>query len=645
MSRQDWTISSTSGAFLATAATLQLNNLAPDTLAFDCPGTSFNVGDPVNLRHGNRLVFQGKIHTRGTDATRGTTLERQYTARGPWQTLDDIIYRQQWQALGIQGPAAQYFSRVILNQRATGAPMKLRDQLLDILQPAIDANAITLGTITVPDIYLPSDEQRSITLAQALLRCLRIFPALATWFDYTTPTPAIHIGKGTPANWLDNPTLRSTLLTEEQSGTPPAGVVLEIETTGDFNGSTYRKVTTQEAGNISNPSRVLFIPLDLQGSSGNVTSASLDVETEDIPDDWQTNITWWQKKHPRLANADIGYLTIKDATRTGNYPRLAKTPMKDIENAGLRAALDTFTVKATIKTMDAEHVAIDIERDILLTMKFVTTTAQTRRYSWTESSSFTAGEWIPDGLANAILEQHRYDGQSLTIVARPDTTFWVTPGQTRNGLICQNVSYTIGTDLMDITFGPPAQLTPQDLAGLMTGWRNIRRASSSYSRATGEPEQDAKVDYSTVAPVEATDSSDGPKSKIGAYVGNQKASIDPTLLPPEKPTAELRKMEFVTTGTDGKQYKTEAFILANEPTQGEEVKAGKCDCPCCDPDGDGSTETECVHRTNPDGSGGGGGGGGTAGDGRDGQHPGLGGGGGGGGHEDREHPGKSGPCW
>ena len=628
--RGDWAVSSTSGVFSVTAGSLRLNNLAADTFAFGCPGVAFEVGDPVHVRHNGRLVFSGKIYAREREDSRGTTVSRPYTARGPWQALDDLIYRQQWMALGASGPAAQYFSRVILNQGQSGSPMALKDQILDILAPAAATGALAVGTVSVPEICLPADEQRSVTLAQALMRCLRLFPAVATWFDYSGPVPVLNVGAGAEAAWMDDPGLRRTLLSESRSGSPPDGVVLEIETTGDFNGNAYRKVDVQTAGDAAEGRKVLYIPLDLSGAGGSVTSASLKVETEDIPQDWQTNKAWWKQKHPRLENVDEHYLELKDASRSGDLPRITSVPMKDIGAAGLRAEMDTFRVKAKIPTLGKNNEEIDVEEDVLLTMDFITTSAQTRRYSWVESSSATSGEWVPDGLAEAILAQHAHDGEALGVTARPPLTAWPVPGQTRGGLICQEVGHDLAADLMEVTFGPPAQLSAQDLAGLMTGWRNQRRATSSNARATGEPKDDAKVDHTAVAPVKTTEFSPGKKTKIGAEQAGQTndpatAVVDPSRLPEDNNKAELREVEYVSdVDADGNPVKSRAYFLVNEPRD-------------ADASGPDDQDRECAHDGAPDGTPYGSGGG------HDGDHPGV--DTPGGGHEGGGHPGKTGPCW
>ncbi|MCL1922046.1 MAG: hypothetical protein FWG50_13410 [Kiritimatiellaeota bacterium] len=372
--RSDWEVSTTSGPFLVTAGTLRLNNMAADTFAFESPATALAHGAPVQVRHAGRLVFSGAVHAAERERSRGSAVAHAYTARGPWQTLEDIIYRQKWMAADSAGALAwRGSSRVILNQHPGGSPMLLEAQVRDILAPAADAGAFTIGAVSVPAVHLPADEQRGVTLAQALMRCLRLFPSIAAWFDYSGTAPVLHVGTAAAAAWLDDPALRGTLLTEARTGSPPRGVVLEIESTGEFDGTPYRVVGEQAAGDVSDPARVLYIPLDLAGASGSTTLGALEVEAEDIPQDWKTNKQWWKSKHPRLANVDADYLTLKDAKRASEtagpprapLPRITSVPVKDIEAAGLRAEMDTFRAKARIPTLaPADNSEIDAEEDV-----------------------------------------------------------------------------------------------------------------------------------------------------------------------------------------------------------------------------------------------------------------------------------------
>jgi hypothetical protein len=442
-------------------------------------------------------------------------------------------------------------SRVILNQAQTGAPVSLANQIAYILAKAVSLGALQIGTITVPTCYLPYDAQRCITLEQALQRVLRFFPLIYTWFDYSTTPPTINMGEGSAATWVNLETLRATSLLEKISGLPLDGVILDLEEVGDNNGTPYTKFTQQTAGTVTPGSRVMRIPLDLKGNSGSSTMRSIDVTTEAIPVDWTTNKTWWKSKHPRLANVTTDEMTLSAAARVGDhvYPRISINPMQDLEAAGLAACMETFTVKCTIKKYESS-VVFDEEELILLTMDFVTTTAETKKYTWLESSTLDLGEWIPTGLAAALLAQHAHDGEETTIVYRPAQAFWALPGQTYDGLVCSGVSINLLSDLATAVFAPQTALSAQDLAGLMTGWRNCGGGGGSYSRSTSEPQANARTDDKPIAPTKTTEFSPGTKKTVGAKNSNSSAIMS---------TEDL---------VSGEAAKFREFIFAVDPATG-----------------------------------------------------------------------------
>ena len=159
------------------------------------------------------------------------------------------------------------------------------------------------------------------------------------------------MGSGSAATWLDLDTLKSTSLLEKISGVPLDGVILDLESVGDNDGTPYVLYSQQTAGTVTAGSRVMRIPLDLKGNSGSSTMRSLDVTVEAIPTDWSTNKTWWKSKHPRLSNVTTTEMTLSDPTRVGDhvYPNISLNPIQDLTAAGLSACMATFTVKCTIK--------------------------------------------------------------------------------------------------------------------------------------------------------------------------------------------------------------------------------------------------------------------------------------------------------
>lgn len=562
--RDHWTFFKGATEFHCIDAALNLASMAPDTLTLVRPSITLTQSDVVSVKFHGVVKFIGKIIPLAPERRGGTSTTNTYQAVNCWDTLQNEIYTQDW-ATYVAGELVVYrHSRVVLNQAKTGAPMALATQVADILAAAVSIGVLQVGTITVPAVYLPYDGQRCITLEVALQRCLRFFPLVYTWFDYSTTPPTINMGSGAAATWMDLETLRATSIIEKVNGLPLDGVILDLEEVGDNNGAPYIKYTQQAAGTVTAGSRVMRIPLDLKGNSGSSTMRSLDVEVEAIPADWTTNKTWWKSKHPRLANVTTDEMTLSDAARVGDhvYPNISINPIQDLTAAGLSACMSTFTVKCTIKKY-VSSVVIDEEELILLTMDFVTTSAETKKYSWLESSTLALGEWIPTGLAAALLAQHAHDGEETTIVYRPEQTFWALPGQTYDGLICSSVSISLLSDLATAVFAPQTALSAQDLAGLMTGWRNNGGGGGSYSRATAEPPANARTDDKPIAPTQTTEFSPGSKKTVGAKNDNSTAVMSSDDLATGE-AAKFREFTFAVDPATGTARKIK--VLATEGT-------------------------------------------------------------------------------
>lgn len=538
--------------------------MAPDTVTMIRPSIALAKGDEITLKFFGVTKFVGKILDKDPEKRGGTSTTSTFVAYNAWHKIREEHYTQEW-ATVVDGEGSVFrHSRVILNQAMNGAPVSLAAQISDILSIAAALGYITVGTVNVPAVYLPYDEQRCITLEQALQRVLRFFPLVYTWFDYSTTPPTLNIGQGSAAEWMDFPAFKSTSLVEREAGLPLEGVILDLEENGDNNGTPYRKYSQQTAGTVTPGSRVMRIPLDLKGNSGSATSRTLDVTTEDIPVDWTTNKTWWKDKHPRLANVTTDEMTLSDASRICDdvHPRISLNPVDDLEAAGLEACMATFKVKCSVKKYDGGE-TFDEEELILLTMDFVTTTATTRKYTWIESSSLSLGEWIPTGLAAALLAQHAHDGEEITCVYRPLEAFWALPGQSYDGLYASNITIGLNSDLATVVFAPQTALAAQDLAGMMTGWRNCGGSGGSYSRATSEPKAAARTSEKKIAPTQTTEFSPGTKKTSGVKNSTAKATISADDLASGE-VAKLREFTFAVDPATGVGRKLK--VMATEGT-------------------------------------------------------------------------------
>ena len=488
-------------------AKLHFENRGVDTLEFgDVPVGFFATGDTVVVKWGETIVFRGTLSKRSHVVGGGDTESESVIFAGPWQKMQNLVYRQYW-ATGNE-PALS--SHLILNQHSDGSEQNLASELSSILAHGATACGYQVGAIDVKDIKLPFDECRDITIADAVNRELRLFPRLIVKFDYSAATPKIIISRATEtaadAAYIAN--IPKTQRVKEYNPNPITGVDLEVETVADgYRNSAHQRAGDTSTGNVN----CLYATIQLQGATGSTVTQSLDVETEDLGD--ITDYNWWLMKHPRLATYQAGEVRISDVTRSGSadakdYPRIAKTSAGELKAAGIKCRVEQFKCKASITTPG------DVEEDVYLTMSFLMTNAKTKTYTWTVSATATEGESIPVGLAQAILDDRSQELQAERMTVRLGDNL-PQIGDVCDGLILQSYDIDCANLTAQLNFGQPEHLTPDDMAALLSGFRNKRRATSSYSRASGKPEDDNndEVEVGGVPPLASSEWSPGQKSK------------------------------------------------------------------------------------------------------------------------------------
>ena len=496
--------------FVAEGAKLHFGNRDIDTLTCTVPVGFLKKDDQVVVSYKTVDVFRGTVESRVAHRSRGLTASETVTVSGPWSKMSRLVYRQNW----FTGAGYEFSSRLILNQHQSGTRQNLASELREILTHGKGSCGYAVGEISVPNQFLPFDECRDITIADAVKRELRFFPMAIVRFDYSKTTPEIIVTRanaGADAAYVaDIPkTMREYSYTEH----PITGVDLEIETTGEIEGVKYRNITHQKAGDTAagNPD-CLYATLHLAGASWSNTRQTFDSKTEDIPEDLNS-IEWWQEKHPRIATIDPAHLSITDGKRSGaadaaKYPRISGNSAGEIEAAGLRCRAEKFTCKVTIDS------GYETEENLELTMFFLTTNATTRKYSWVSDSSATTAETVPVGLASAILADRSGELLQERMTIRLGDSFPVL-GDSCDGLFLQAFDVDCEDLTAELTFGQPDHLSPEDMASLLSGFRNKCTSTSSGSRSTGKKEDDAKDEEEVggIPPLSSSEFCPGTKKK------------------------------------------------------------------------------------------------------------------------------------
>ena len=562
--------SATAEFFPGAGSTLHFANRDVDTFtARGLPAGLLQSGDEVVIAYKGTTVFKGDVKAITDRPGRGDDRVQDVTVAGPWDKLQRLVFRQTWnRAVKGGSPITFSTSRVILGQLPTGAAQTMNAQVAEIVNYAASKRAVTLGANAAPLLYLPFDEARDITCADAIRRELRFFPKLIVRFDYSSANvsaPALVVAAPSGSDAAYAATVPKTERVYQYDAHPVSCVDIAVDAFDVVVGgksASYHQIYPEDG----NPDSLdcLHITIPLAPGSASTTNESFKSVTEDIP----TNLNdkaWWMEKHPRLANVAASAITISGAERSDSgentvYPRIAKATKGEIEEAGLHCRVTRFTCKCHIVTTDYD------EEDIELSMDFLTTDARTRTYTWQTGSESVDGETLPDGLAQALYEQRAGALASEQMTVRLGNSLPVI-GDMADGLILQ--SYDI--DLADLTarlvFGRPEHLSAEDMRSLLNGFRQRGYASTSRIRKEEADEDADEADApGGIPPINSSEWAPGTTAKItikkaGANAGGGSIKLDAASVPQGK-TVEVKTLT-IGSGTGATTVK----VLATEDVQ------------------------------------------------------------------------------
>lgn len=592
--------------FPGAGSTLHFANRDTDLFtARGLPAGLLQAGDKVEVYYGatqpTRVrVFAGDVKTIVDRHRRGDERVQDVTVAGPWDKLNRLVFRQTWGAGNLEFSS----SRVILGQTAAGLAQTMAAQLGEIVGFAATPCGIALGANGAPAQYLPLDEARDITCADAIRRELRFFPKLVVRFDYSSATPALQIvdtSGDSAAAYV------ATIPKTDREYTYDAHPVKYVDVTVDaveiaVNGDTesfHQIYPEPPSGTTPSPLDILHVTVPLARGGGSVTSETFKIESEEIPGALNS-VSWWKSKHPRLANVAAGAIRFaSNPTRSpSNYGYIVKNAREEIEAAGKHCEVSQFTCKVKIETPD------DIEDEITLTMDFLTTDARSGTYTVQTGSTATAGEELPAGLAQALYEQRSQSLASERMTVRLGATFpklgdklVETVGSSSETLYLQSFDVDVADLTARLSFGQPEHLSAEDMKSLLNGFRQRGSASTAVLREReGAAAADQPAAPGGIPPISSSEWSPGTKRKTtiwGEAQSGNRIIID---------TSALGTQVQVVDGNN-KTITLEAHALAANESMGVKTLSYT--------DGSGQSRTIKVLATDsatipPPGSGGGG---------------------------------------
>lgn len=567
--------------FPGAGSRLHYASQAVDTLTLvDVPDGLLTSSAVVSVTYRDTCVFQGTVEQIVDKHGRGDTRSNDVTCQGPWGKMQRLVFRQQWGFA--RGDTSVVFksSRVILNQSPAGIAYTQAEQLNEIVAygAAKCGYAYAAANVEGKSINLPLDETRDVTVAAAIQRELKFFPKTVVRFDYAENPPAIHIHEpsGMDASYVAS--MPKTARQYEYNAHPITGVYLyTADSTLQVNGVTMTE-TAQKYPSDADPEDIdcmsAYIPL--APSSGSTSWARFEAEGEEIGTAYQYK-AWWMARHPRLANVAEANIVLTEIRRSNtDYNYIAAATTEELAAAGLHSKICRFSCKAKIDTGD------DVEEEIYLTMDYLTTDAVPgNSYTWQTGSSYTAGETIPEGLAEAIFRQRSGALKNETTTIRLGNAFPVL-GDRCDGLILQEYDVDCDTQTASLHFGQPEYLSIDDMRGLLSGFRGRGYASNAPTRmGMGEESSEDGEDKTAKAlqPLSSTEFCPGRKLKttIGGADAGGTINLDPTDLG----GAEI-KPRSLTVGSAGARSRSGGGgvkILASEdvvlPNGSADVSAGQ----------------------------------------------------------------------
>lgn len=258
-----------------------------------------------------------------------------YTVVGLWWYAEHTIYQQSWEVVTFTDPTNPqnnngaetiYTDHLMLNRGLSNAVWTVREQIDDALTYLNAAYRAATGASVdlfqwdeaeFPDVFLPWEEARSITVAEVIRRQLRWFIDVM-YVDYSTSPATIHclsynaiaadaarlrtytIGDGKAEGFQFRP--RYDLLVPE--------VVLRYEYNGTLNGVACGGLVITKAPSNATGMKPLAIvqTIDMKGASINTISQPIEsklIQAEAAGSaytDYQDQLAWWIEHMPELAD-------------------------------------------------------------------------------------------------------------------------------------------------------------------------------------------------------------------------------------------------------------------------------------------------------------------------------------------------------
>lgn len=496
-----------------------------DTAALYSHGQAITV--TYDAGAGDTTFFKGKIASvpkYGSGAGEG----QEYVIEDVWADLERTIYQEAWKK---RGGTTELMPRGIFGMNTSGTRITVGAMVSQVISAAAAAGVDIASSVSVTgEIPLPS-EIINRTCDEVLLDCLRLHPDWIPWINHRvagdpvfTITPissASHtsISLGGTGDVVDvQITKRDDLL--------PESVRIVYEAAEEYDSEVYRKfyIDKYPAGGPDGGPRVLQAYIPLQGSRTSVQKQRIYCATIPTDESHARAKDFIREHYPKLKNLADADFTVDDLTlelvpdpsdmddepisprsqrisvsTASDLPReLVKGSIEDWMRYKVGTVLVKVSISPTETASDAEKLLINgVEKEDVIPV--TATNAPAGAKLCKGISHYEAGESIPTGIAQSVYEgitaARAWEG-SVTLVAEemPVTQYLGTKIKftgadsdwTTMAPPIWQVDWDIQTRQVQLSFGPPAFLAPQDFVEM----QRLLRARQTVWYSTDERDSD-----------------------------------------------------------------------------------------------------------------------------------------------------------
>lgn len=550
-----------------------------DVVTFTQPGAAFDA-DPLFPFEASIVIkkdgvrwFEGVVmepkRTGGPDRE-----DLHYTVLGPWYWLDTLVHQQQWKSYdnATQGLVTLSKSHLLLGLDAVGNRLDTGEQIQEALDYAIaTGRPIQYSAASLPALNVPLYEAREITVAEVIRMMLRWSPDAATWWDYTTSPPTLHIKRradlDTVQHALAVPAHEVEIIARKDLQAP--AVVIQYEITNQVDGQAYVSVSVDKfpLTATGQEARAVILTVNLQGFSAAIAKADILTQAIDT-----ASGAWWEAKLPWLSEAEMDSWSISGIVRQSALPNeLIEGQIPPWMSAVW--ARETITATVSFTKVDGTTGTRPVS------VNLVATDATTGKY--TNLTLVEGGEPVPVGLAEAFhsaVNVLQYEGrlpieeEEVSSQIRVGHLLNLTGGRAEwatMGALVWQVEEDVDTGLTTVHFGPTAHLGIPDLLELLRVDRNRQIFTSPKAMTDGTGGNANQIELGKATPNNAADAGvDKMRRQVWtAQSGSHLVDIntaDATGGGQER-QLRIREVSVCVTDSEGNHEEKKMLVLASEP--------------------------------------------------------------------------------